>query len=259
MNRRTTREWMAASFLVGLIVVLIVRAGAGPGERVAMALRATARWSFLLFWLASAGGALTTLFGSRFQALAHRARDLGLSFASAHLVHLWRRCLGLLFVPRPARAVDAHLLRYCRHLDICAGDSVHQAPFRPTESAGLAYGAYRRSRIHIIGLLDRLRQAFLSGRSLGCGLLLAIPGPGRCRTTPAVCRHVEAIGPGTEACGLGQEAADKAAALAREIVSAAGRHCLRREKAPRAGPRRRALARADISGWSKLDQASTSG
>jgi hypothetical protein len=64
---------MAASFLVGLVIVLAIRMGAGPGERVDMALRATARWSFLLFWLASAGSALATLFGSRFQALAHRA------------------------------------------------------------------------------------------------------------------------------------------------------------------------------------------
>jgi hypothetical protein len=79
---------MAAAFLVGLVIVLAVRAGAGPGERVVMGLRATARWSFLLFWLASTGGALTTLFGSRFQALARRARDFGLAFASAHLVHL---------------------------------------------------------------------------------------------------------------------------------------------------------------------------
>jgi hypothetical protein len=88
MNRLTTREWMAASFLVGLVIVLVIRMGAGPGERVDMALRATARWSFLLFWLASAGGALATLFGSRFQALARRARDFGLAFASAHLAHL---------------------------------------------------------------------------------------------------------------------------------------------------------------------------
>jgi hypothetical protein len=88
MNKLTTREWMAASFLVGLMIVLVVRAGAAPGARVEMALRATARWSFLLFWLASAGGALATLFGSRFQALAHRARDFGLAFASAHLAHL---------------------------------------------------------------------------------------------------------------------------------------------------------------------------
>jgi hypothetical protein len=88
MNRLTTREWMAASFLVGLVIVLVIRTGAPPGERVDMALRATARWSFLLFWPASAGAALATLFGSRFQALAHRARDFGLAFASAHLVHL---------------------------------------------------------------------------------------------------------------------------------------------------------------------------
>jgi hypothetical protein len=79
---------MAASFLVGLVIVFVIRTGAGPGERVALALRATARWSFLLFWLASAGGALTTLFGSRFQALARSARDFGLAFASAHLAHL---------------------------------------------------------------------------------------------------------------------------------------------------------------------------
>jgi hypothetical protein len=53
-----------------------------------VALRATARWSFLIFWLASAGPALATLFGSRFLPLARRARDFGLAFASAHLAHL---------------------------------------------------------------------------------------------------------------------------------------------------------------------------
>jgi hypothetical protein len=88
MHRPTTREWMAAAFAVGLAIVLIIRWIEGPGERVSMALRATARWSFLLFWLASAGPALATLFGSRFLALAQRARDFGLAFASAHLAHL---------------------------------------------------------------------------------------------------------------------------------------------------------------------------
>jgi hypothetical protein len=53
-----------------------------------MALRATARWSFLWFCLATYGGALTTLFGSRFQPLARRGRDFGLAFAAAHLVHI---------------------------------------------------------------------------------------------------------------------------------------------------------------------------
>lgn len=88
MHRRTTTEWMAAAFAVGLAIVLVSRMAEGPGERVAMALRVTARWSFVLFWLASAGRALTTLFGLRFLPLAQRSRDLGLSFASAHLAHL---------------------------------------------------------------------------------------------------------------------------------------------------------------------------
>ena len=79
---------MAAAFAVGLAIVVIARWTEGPGERVSVALRATARWSFLLFWLASAGRALTTLFGSRFLPLARHARDFGLAFASAHLAHL---------------------------------------------------------------------------------------------------------------------------------------------------------------------------
>jgi D-alanyl-lipoteichoic acid acyltransferase DltB (MBOAT superfamily) len=88
MKKPTTREWMAASFAVGLAIVLIARGVAAPGEKVTMALRASARWSFLLFWLATSGSALVTLYGSRFQALARQARNLGLAFASAHLAHL---------------------------------------------------------------------------------------------------------------------------------------------------------------------------
>ena len=78
---------MLASLGVALTVVLAVGLFA-PDHKLSLALRSTARWSFLLFWLASAGGALATLLGSRFSGLAARARDLGLSFASAHLVHL---------------------------------------------------------------------------------------------------------------------------------------------------------------------------
>jgi len=62
------------------------------GEKLGVALRATARWSFLLFWLAYAGGALATLFGPKFQALARRGRDFGLSFASGRSLityHFW--------------------------------------------------------------------------------------------------------------------------------------------------------------------------
>jgi hypothetical protein len=96
MSRPTTAkwtaEWIAAPFAVALAIVIAVRLGAGPGERIGGALRATARWSFTLFWLATVGRALATLFGGRLggrlQALAGHARDLGLSYASAHLVHL---------------------------------------------------------------------------------------------------------------------------------------------------------------------------
>jgi hypothetical protein len=73
---------------VALAIVIAIRLGAGPSERIGGALRSTARWSFILFWLATVGRALATLFGARFQSLAAHARDLGLSYASAHLVHL---------------------------------------------------------------------------------------------------------------------------------------------------------------------------
>jgi hypothetical protein len=52
MHRRTTREWMAGSFAVALAVVLLVQVGTPPGGQATVALRATARWSFVLFWLA---------------------------------------------------------------------------------------------------------------------------------------------------------------------------------------------------------------
>jgi hypothetical protein len=79
---------MGAAFLAGLVIVVAVYVIGVPLQRQGMALRATARWSFLWFCLASFGGALTTLFGSRFLALARRGRDFGLAFASAHLVHV---------------------------------------------------------------------------------------------------------------------------------------------------------------------------
>jgi hypothetical protein len=88
MQKSKTGAWMAASFAVGVLIVIVIRLGAGPGERVTGALRATARWSFMLFWFATVGRALATLFGSRFQALARRGRELGLCYASAHLAHL---------------------------------------------------------------------------------------------------------------------------------------------------------------------------
>jgi hypothetical protein len=88
MRLRTTMAWMLGSAAVALVVAIVSFLLADHGTRIGSALRATARWSFVLFWCASIGSALTTLFGPRFRALARHARDLGLSFASAHLVHL---------------------------------------------------------------------------------------------------------------------------------------------------------------------------
>jgi hypothetical protein len=88
MNKLSTRGWMGAAFIVAVAIALASGLGAAQHDQLGMALRATARWSFLWFWLASSGGALAVLFGPRFQPLAQRARDFGLTFASAHLVHL---------------------------------------------------------------------------------------------------------------------------------------------------------------------------
>ena len=58
INRRpiTAASWMWAAFLIALALAVIVLVIFGVGERgTAIALRATARWSFLLFWFAYAG------------------------------------------------------------------------------------------------------------------------------------------------------------------------------------------------------------
>jgi hypothetical protein len=85
----TTASWMGAALLIALASAAIVLAIFGAGNRgTELALRVTARWSFLLFWLAYAGGAMAWLCGPRLGGLARRGRELGLAFASAHLVHV---------------------------------------------------------------------------------------------------------------------------------------------------------------------------
>ncbi len=145
MRSLTTREWMVAATVVPLGMVLAIGVAATPGERLAVALRATARWSFSWFLLASTGGALVTLFGTRFQALARRARDFGLAFASAHLVHLglvavllyisatpfprwkliffglgafWVYCLALLSIRRITEFLDPRTWRIVRSIGV---------------------------------------------------------------------------------------------------------------------------------------------
>jgi hypothetical protein len=81
--------WMAAAFVVSLVLAAIVLGMAGAGEHgTALALRVTARWCFLLFWPAYAGGALARFCGPRFAGLARQGRAFGLAFAAALSVHV---------------------------------------------------------------------------------------------------------------------------------------------------------------------------
>ena len=81
-----TVSWMSTSFAVALGLAVVVLMAMGADEKgTVTALRITARWSFLLFWLAYAGRAIAALSGIP---LGQRVREFGLSFASAHLVHL---------------------------------------------------------------------------------------------------------------------------------------------------------------------------
>jgi hypothetical protein len=84
---RKSGTWMGTAFAVALAITVTVLALRGTDSKsIRLALELTARFSFLLFWLAYAGGALATLFG--WAALAGRGREFGLAFASAHLVHV---------------------------------------------------------------------------------------------------------------------------------------------------------------------------
>jgi hypothetical protein len=80
---------MGAAFLAALCVASITLGIRGAGERgTDAALAATARISFLLFWLSYVGSGMAALFGQTFQPLKVHAREFGLAFASAHLVHV---------------------------------------------------------------------------------------------------------------------------------------------------------------------------
>jgi hypothetical protein len=81
--------WMGMAFGVGLCLAAVVLAIEGIDvESLKMALRVTARWSFLLFWVAYAGRAMATLFGPAFAPLARRGREFGLAYAAAMLNHV---------------------------------------------------------------------------------------------------------------------------------------------------------------------------
>jgi hypothetical protein len=90
MNARLSAAlWIGSALLASLALAVTALAALGTAERgIAVALQATARLAFLLFWLAYTGAALTALFGQIFQPLKRHGRELGLAFAAALLTHL---------------------------------------------------------------------------------------------------------------------------------------------------------------------------
>jgi hypothetical protein len=88
LNVRRNWFWTAAAFCASFGLAASFVAVFGIPKGVYIALPATARLAFLIFWPAYAGGALVSLFGRVFSPLREHARDLGLAFAAALLVHL---------------------------------------------------------------------------------------------------------------------------------------------------------------------------
>jgi hypothetical protein len=89
LARPSVAAWMGSAFCAALGLAGLVLAAPGRGERgTGLALQATARLSFLLFWPAYTADASTALFGLAFEPLKRLAREFGLAFASTHLVRL---------------------------------------------------------------------------------------------------------------------------------------------------------------------------
>jgi hypothetical protein len=81
--------WVIGAFGGALALAAAILAADGTGlEGLGFAVRVTARWSFVYFWLSYAGGATAILFAPAFAGLARVARPSGLAFAAALQVHI---------------------------------------------------------------------------------------------------------------------------------------------------------------------------
>lgn len=85
----TVLWWMGSAFAANAVLAAIVLAVFGAGTLGTVdALQITARFSFLLFWLAYASGGLALLIRPAAEFLRRHGRDFGLAFAAAHLLHI---------------------------------------------------------------------------------------------------------------------------------------------------------------------------
>ena len=86
---RQTLWWMGSAFAANAVLAAIVLAVFGAGTLgTGHALQITARFSFLLFWLAYASGGLALLIRPAAKFLRCHGRYFGLAFAAAQLVHI---------------------------------------------------------------------------------------------------------------------------------------------------------------------------
>src|SRR5262249_31566495 len=86
---RPTLAGIVAAFFIAAALATVVLLVFGTGERgTSIALRATGRGAFFLFWPAYNRGALARLFGDHFTPIARRGPAFALRFAAPHLVHV---------------------------------------------------------------------------------------------------------------------------------------------------------------------------
>ncbi|MBC2777746.1 cytochrome b family protein [Parasphingopyxis marina] len=83
------KRWLIGLATLGALAICAA-ASAVPGsfeDRLSLATRLTARWSFLWFLAAFAARPLHQMFGGIWTALLRQRRYVGLGFASAHTIH----------------------------------------------------------------------------------------------------------------------------------------------------------------------------
>jgi hypothetical protein len=156
--------WMSAAFAMAAIIVAGVLAVYGTKPRaIDLALLITARWSFLLFWLAYAGGGLAVLFGPVAQLIARHGRKFGLSFAAAHLVHVGLVAWLCLIGAAPGSDLFYFFVPPLLVLYVIALFSIPML-HKKLSRAALGDPAHRRHDLHRLRLRRRL-----SGRSVQAG------------------------------------------------------------------------------------------
>lgn len=156
----STLSLLAAAFLIALVSAIAVLLIFGLGERgTVIALRITARWSFLLFWLAYCGSALAKLLGNRFVGFSRRGRDFGLAFASAQLVHVGLIVWLIYLTPKSGGMIFFWVGIFCTYLlALLSLPQLHNAlgprAWSTVQTAALEYIALAFAADFILGPLQ---------------------------------------------------------------------------------------------------------